>query len=706
MQKYNWEKMLNYYLSHEEDVKMNKSDLMLEICKKKFVSIYGKEILKFIEVDYKEDLLEEKFKIDESMDFLSLSEIYDHYLLSNKRMKTGSFYTPIFIIEYMVEKALVLHISKETDASEDAIKRIFSENQIIDKKIAKDILYALDGVKIIDIACGTGLFLIMAFKRIFEYKKKLYTILDKEENDFFVKKYIIENNIFGIDIQKNPIQIAKMSLASMVYEGGTESKEKIYLNLKVGNSLIDEDMIDEKFHIALGNPPYVGERGNKDMFDEIKNTPFGKKYYEGKMDYFYFFIYRALEILKEQGILGYITTNYFVTADGAEKLRKFLKDHTAFRDIINFNDYEIFKHAKGQHNIIFFLAKEIKEAQSVNIRYIKEKDMDMKEMYKLLRECKSVNGKIYKYQLQEQRNLYGANGHILIQENEKYENLLKKIEKNSQYKLKELCNVNQGVVSGADKVAQSMIDKGFLSENIEKNNIINQGIFVLTKEEASKLGFLELPYLKPMYKNSDIRRYGSNHNPSKFILYILNETFENIGTNSEVLAHLYKYKEVLNKRRETVRGTRAWYALQWPRKQEMFENMKIIVPHRAKRNTFAFNDVPWYASADVYFITSLENIDWYVLLGQLNSKIMYFWLYNRGKRKGEYLELYANPLKNLPILCNIDKNKKELSTFVKKMIKNGECHKIQNRIDNILYEEYKLTKEEIKIIEALYNRNF
>ena len=89
-------------------------------------------------------------------------------------------------------------------------------------------------------------------------------------------------------------------------------------------SKIDEVMGEGGFDIVIGNPPYIGEKGNRNIFENIRRHGFGKKYYEAKMDYFYYFIYRGIDMLNKDGVLAYITTNYFITADGAKNLRKFL----------------------------------------------------------------------------------------------------------------------------------------------------------------------------------------------------------------------------------------------------------------------------------------------------------------------------------------------------------------------------------------------
>ncbi|MEA1987333.1 MAG: Eco57I restriction-modification methylase domain-containing protein, partial [Candidatus Marinimicrobia bacterium] len=111
------------------------------------------------------------------------------------------------------------------------------------------------------------------------------------------------------------------------------------------------------FDIVIGNPPYIGEKGNKKTFVPLKNFSLGKRFYQGKMDIFYFFFHLGLDLLKIDGINSYITTNYYITATGAKNLRKDLKNRAAIMKMINFGEFKIFESASGQHNMITILQK-------------------------------------------------------------------------------------------------------------------------------------------------------------------------------------------------------------------------------------------------------------------------------------------------------------------------------------------------------------
>ncbi|MCR5145935.1 MAG: Eco57I restriction-modification methylase domain-containing protein, partial [Clostridia bacterium] len=111
------------------------------------------------------------------------------------------------------------------------------------------------------------------------------------------------------------------------------------------------------FDIVIGNPPYVGEDEHKDIFDPIKKSGLGKRFYCGKMDLLYFFFHLSLDISNNNSCCSYITTNYYITADGAVKLRNDFKERAYINRIVNFNEAKVFDSARGQHNIITAYSK-------------------------------------------------------------------------------------------------------------------------------------------------------------------------------------------------------------------------------------------------------------------------------------------------------------------------------------------------------------
>ncbi len=115
------------------------------------------------------------------------------------------------------------------------------------------------------------------------------------------------------------------------------------------------------FSIIIANPPYIGNRGNEKIFQDVTNSDLGKRFYTRWMDYFYFFFHFALDKTNDNSQIAFITTNYYVTATGGIKLREDIKRRANIKYLINFNEFKIFESALGQHNMITLLSKKTKE---------------------------------------------------------------------------------------------------------------------------------------------------------------------------------------------------------------------------------------------------------------------------------------------------------------------------------------------------------
>lgn len=441
----------------------------------------------------------------------------------------------------------------------------------------------------------------------------------KKDFEILIKKY---NDIFNLD-SKNP------------FEWRFAFPE-----------VLDNDGNFIGFDFIIGNPPYIGEKGNKDKFIPIKNSSL-KYFYQGKMDIFYFFFHLGLNLLHENGILSFITTNYYPTALGAKKLREDFKNRSQIISLINFGLLKIFDSAQGQHNMITTLYKsKVNQPTKIYNFIIKEHSISLQKFIKshgitTLQECLNSREITTFY---KSDNVYEGNEYYIRlsknTENAEFDKIFRKISGNGKYKLLlQICNINQGIVSGADKVTDEHLRKyDWEKYGINKGD----GIYALTQEEV-KAHNLEKSYIKPFYKNSDIHKYHTELSSKNKILYITGKEAKNDIPN--ILSHLSRFKQNLQERREVHNGSREWFALWRARKQEIFEGAKIVAPQRSNTNTFGYNECEWYAMSDVFFITPLDNhFNLKYILALLNSKLYYFWLYHKGKRKGENLELTQTPL--------------------------------------------------------------
>jgi hypothetical protein len=190
-------------------------------------------------------------------------------------------------------------------------------------------------------------------------------------------------------------------------------------------------------------------------------------------------------------------------------------------------------------------------------------------------------------------------------------------------------------------------------------------------------------------------------------LYIGRET-DSLVRYPNVLRHLSKFRGVLQQRREVENGTIQFFQLQWPREADIFEGSKIVVPYRCEEAAFALNAEQWFCRSDCYVITQhKEDYSLLFLLAILNSSISYTWLYYKGKRKGNMLELFQVPLAEIPVAKPTVKVKVQLEKLVEKRLgleAGPEAEAVEREIDQVVYGLYGLTEEEIKIVEGSVKR--
>lgn len=453
------------------------------------------------------------------------------------------------------------HIAREI--IKNTLDNYFGEKPTIEK---------LNRVKLCDLACGSGNLLILALEELIRLSKKLTGIYSY--NEHWIK---------GFDINREAVELAMAR--------GQELLRKFHLKGRI--NIFCKDALTErsKFNLIICNPPYLGEKNNKEIFQEVRKSEFGQRYYEAKMDYFYFFIEKAVDLLEKDGIFTYITTDYWLKADGGKILRNTLKEKGQFLIIKDF-ETSVFKKAIGQHNVIFTWKKSTENDEKVAVTIPNDKFSTKNSL------------------------LYDKNNRIILASKE-IRDFNANINKLTNCTLGDLVNVNQGLVSGCDDA--------FIMEDF--------------KEEFKK-------YLKPFYKNKDVGKYSLAEKNKYWILYLDGKK----KITKAVEKYLMEYYEKLSNRREVTKGIIHWWELQWAREEKIFQEPKIIARQRCKNNNFAYTEKEVYGSADVYFITKkTKKINLLYILGYLNSDLFKKWFKHNGKCKGKTFEFYSNPLKETPI---------------------------------------------------------
>ena len=650
--------------------------------------------------------------------------LFTEHKIVNTRKKDGVFYTPKFVTEYIINNT----VAKLCEEKKEELK-LFKELKGTKKnnENRRDTLQVyityLNSLKIVDPACGSGAFLTACFRYLLSEHKWTQKELAKAGAGLFenhdIDKQIIENNLFGVDINAASVGIAKLSLWLQTAKRDRPLSD-LMGNIKCANSLIADwdELFDFKFDVVIGNPPYIGEKGRKDIFRPIKEA--FKDRYETNSDIFYFFFMKSIDILKENGNFGFITTNYFLTADGAVKLRKELKERTAIYNIINFNEMKLFESALGQHNIITIFKKTTKILDTSIINVISPDNITQEQLFKNSDEVEVFTVK--------SNELYdGDKNYIRVSKlGNSLENVFNKMVSNSKF-IKEICLLGVGFKTGTDKIVKKDIDKVYETKSININ--LKDGVFILNEEEYQKIK-PESELIYKCYKSSDIEQYSSSSWKNLYVIWINKDT--DIEKYPNIKSHLEKYKDILDFKMKDRGETLPWYSNYRARDYDLFTNKdKIVFPYRSKSNIFSYSNDDYFASGDILYLRQKDkNFNIKYILALLNSKLYYTWLYYKGKRKGEILELYVTPMSQVPIkdiskeeqepfisLVNtIIDSKEKIVKYTKHMDGMSAIEKIELKeeiekleslvevsvanIDQMVYELYGLSVDEIALVEG------
>ncbi|GFZ81095.1 type II endonuclease-methyltransferasefusion protein [Aquaticitalea lipolytica] len=326
----------------------------------------------------------------------------------SKRKKDGVFYTPKYITKYIVENTVGKLCQEKKEALGFKEEAYFELKKGTHQNTKKQLLEVLDSyrtwllqITICDPACGSGAFLNQALdflikehRYIDELKAKVLgggLILSDIENT------ILENNIYGVDLNEESVEIAKLSLWLRTAQPRRKLND-LSNNIKCGNSLIDSKTVagDKAFNwqtefsqifskggfdVVIGNPPY-GASFDKKEKEYIENN---YNSYQYKFESYLYFYEKGIEILKQNGILSYITPELFLRLDKSFNIRNFININSTPVEF-KFCGEDVFQDVKV-NSVVATISKSFKEKG--NIKIIQEVGLDWG--YNLDRWRKDVN---------------------------------------------------------------------------------------------------------------------------------------------------------------------------------------------------------------------------------------------------------------------------------------------------------------------------
>ena len=600
----------------------------------------------------------------------SLEIIQDY----EKRREHGIYYTPTFVTHFIVGRTLGKTLRKA--------------------KTGDDVL----NLKIVDQAAGSGSFLIDAFDQLRDaylaYKKEyeqnaIHASLEEhlaQPEWVDPEKAILQNNIYGVDLDPQAVEITTLNLELKA----VKTKERIpYLgeHIRKGNSIASH-MADELlqkftedelkqllgeewrtqwqyrhpfkyqegfrgimqtggFDVVVGNPPYNNMRDPELKVEQAYCKRFHDDIYRGNSDILFYFIKGGLSILKQGGLLGLIVARYFMKSEEADRLRKYILDHSKIHCIVDTRNVQVFGRVNVLTCIIIFerddSPRNAKSSHKIKIVNVKN----------------TFNGtleRLFEHISQHIDDRERSDDWIDVFEKEQgklsdepwtleppaVEWLLGKIRQDCwSLESQETCRVGVGY--------DTELNEARLDRELDNDDAPKHGVFILTEREAEEER-LEKALLVKMVKGFQIQRYA-----------LLDQGYVLLNTNAEtdidrypnVKKHLSKFRKQLEQRDAMPRCN--WFGVGLPKNEELFQAnpTKILVPKYATGNKFAYDDGEgFYCISDAYLIVRNNECktDLRYILAILNSKLMEFYHKKTGKLKREgYYEYFAEQLRRLPV---------------------------------------------------------
>jgi type I restriction-modification system DNA methylase subunit len=594
------------------------------------------------------------------------------------RKEQGIYYTPTYIVDYIVRGTLgELLKGKDVDA---------------------------ERIKILDPACGSGSFLIKAFdvlnqdylKRDKDYSQ---TQLDLTTGAAFTRKVkILQDNIFGVDLDKQAVEIAQLNLLLKIAEKG-HRLPLLERNIRCGNSLIDDEKVagdkafkweeqfseimrDGGFDVVIGNPPYV----RQEELSEIKPyLEINYESYQGTADLFVYLFEKELRILKEDGYFGMIVSNKWLRAGYGKNLRKLL---TGFwiEEFIDFGDLRVFPDATIYPCII--LMRKIRKPNP-KIRICKMETLRFGSLGEYVR-----NNSFFINQSELNENEWN------IQKTEANE-LLRKI-RSSGLPIEEYvgAKIYRGILTG--------LNEAFVIDKKKRDELISEDS---RNEELIKL-FLT---------GAESKRY-SIRSKNRYVIFTRRGM--DILQYPSVLRYLEQFKKELSPKKSKGQeigrkpGKYEWYEIQDSTAYyKDFEKPKIVWGNLATRSSFSLDETNgYYVNAPACILPTNSRY----VLGTLNSKLMSYFLKSIcAERQGGFIEQKPVYVSQVPIKEPTKEQEIEITQRVEKMLQlnetlltigdkltdertriENEIAKTDSEIDELVYRIYGITESEKKIIES------
>jgi len=652
------------------------------------------------------------------------------------RKAGGVYYTPTYIVDYIVRNTV---------------------GKLLEGKSPKEAA----SLKILDPACGSGSFLLGAYQYLLDWYLKWYSGHDPEKwaraktpaifqaqgggwrLTTSEKKRILLDNIHGVDIDPQAVEVTKLSLSLKVLEGESQETIGVQLglfkeralpdlgrNIQCGNSLIGFDyyegrmLVDQQerdrvnafnwqaafpqvfiaggFDVVIGNPPYIRIQALQEWAPtEVEFYKTYKTASKGNYDIYVVFVEKGLSLLNKKGRLGFILPHKFFNSQYGESLRGIISSGKYLAKVVHFGDQQVFEYATT-YTCLMFLDK------AGHHEFIFER---VGNLANWRNSGESTIGKIaatnatateWNFSVGKDAELFNKLSQMPVKLGIIAERMAQGIRTsaNEVYVLDSVSETKNTIIAFSKQLDKKIeIEKGILSlflqgREIKRYRIMPSGKMVIIpyRLESGRAVFMVIESMREKY-------------PRAFAYLLENKAF------------------LENREKGKMRGSE-WYAYVYPKNIDLMKQSKILIPDIADRAQFALDENGEYTFTSGYGITlkSDSELSLKYVLGLLNSKVLDYYLKHVSTpMQNGFFRYFTQFIERLPIraINFADSDEKavhdKLVSLVERMLFlhkqsprtpqekemiQREIESTDQAIDSLVYQLYSLTEAEIKIVEG------
>lgn len=454
--------------------------------------------------------------------------------------------------------------------------------------------------RVLDPACGGGAFLLAAWRRLRELGQPT-------------------DGLLGVDLDPEAVLLARRAVWLEACRSGVALADvELEANILCADALSGPPLDQQRgaLDAVVGNPPYRRELGARELMARLAQSELGRRHRAPRMDLWYYFLHRGLELLHAGARLSFVVGAYWTASKGAAKLIAEIRDSARVEEIVCLDARDVFGGVAGRH-MILSLQKGGAAGPTI-IRRAAARSQPVEE--------------------------------LLAGRGEAFEKAPEQLFQGGRMDLEPACQELARIDGWPPLGSLGLVRQG-IAEN--PASVDGQGVFVLRPEEAEllELAPAERALLRPYHVLADLGPHWMRQPPSRLLVYSTAETWPEADRFPRLRAHLERFRAVLEARRETRLGRRAWWHLHWPRPESIWRSPKVISVQMGRRPAFVASSEVAYVpfSANVFVPSAEVREHLFYFAGVLGSRLLWQWYKHHAKRRGVGLEINGHVLARTPV---------------------------------------------------------